>query len=497
MRICLVRPPTFVPTGETYPYNLDCIATALKNAGHDISWVDGELIAEEEISSCTSNPTLYRRLAYLLEKGKRRNSLKLLDHVYSGEKSRVRNTIIESIFADTGHSMWERIANKIYASSPDIVGLSCYSASMSSVLALVKILRDRYGLTAPIMLGGPHPSAFPEETIQKTPGVDYVVIGEGEQTVVELVDAISSGERYPKRVNGIAFRKNGNVERTGPRALITDMAELPVPGFEFAGEPYKNYVLLTSRGCPFDCHYCASKIVWGRRARYRPSESIAREIANLKLKTDVRYIRFGDDTYTLDKRHMRAVAESLAKADIKDVSYSIGSRIDTIDHEKLEILKALGVHMVSFGVETGSRRIMRMVDKNVDVGKVTPTIRMVNDAGIHTLTYFILNHPDETLADMRDTLTLMKEINRYCRLNINELNIGFPYPGTPWWNYCKDKNLLSGIDIYNNAHQYHHKQMPVVNMTRESMGTVTYVKSLVDQSERPTLIRKALGTLVN
>lgn len=496
MRFCLVRPPTFVPTGTTYPYNLDCIATALKDHGHEVSLVDGELIAEEEISLRKSSGVLDQWLSGFLGNGKRRASMRLVDHIFSKQRNGRRYETIESFFANGETSLWSKIAEKIVSASPEAIGFSCYSSSMSSTLVLIKILREKYGVDAPVILGGPHPSAFPEETLQRIPGADYMVIGEGERTVVELAKALSSGDKSPGWVDGICYRANGALKRAKPRELIRDMDELTVPAFEFAGEAYKNYVILTSRGCPFDCHYCASKVVWSRRVRYRPPKSVAQEIINLKRKANVRFLRFGDDTYTLNKRHMKGVVESLGKAGIKDISYSIGSRIDTIDHEKLEILKELPIHMISFGVETGSQRMMSVVDKNVDVRTVTPTIKMVNDAGIYTLTYFILNHPGEALSDMRDTLSLMTDISEKCRLNINELNIGFPYPGTPWWDYCKDKGLLSLIDIYGQAHKYNHQQMPAVNMTQESMTTINNIKRQIDQSERAKLIKEGLKSIL-
>jgi len=188
---------------------------------------------------------------------------------------------------------------------------------------------------------------------------------------------------------------------------------------------------------------------------------------------------------------MTGIADSLKQAGANDIALSVGSRVDTLDKEKLEILKHMNVYKISFGIETGSERIMREIDKNINLNDVVPTIKMVNDAGIATNTYFIFNHPGETLTDMQATILLIKELNKNCRLNTVELNIGFPYPATPWWNYCESKSLSSDIDFYRHSHKYNHQQIPDVNMTKEPLSTIIELKNLVERMElrHNTLVR--------
>jgi len=277
--------------------------------------------------------------------------------------------------------------------------------------------------------------------------------------------------------------------------MVRDMGELPACTFDHAGAPYNSYVILTSRGCPYNCHYCSSKVIWGRKVRYRPAELVVREVVNLKEKTGLTHLRFGDDTFTLSKKHMQSIADGLRSSGVSNLSLSIGSRIDTINEEKLDLLKQMNVTHISFGVETGSDRMVEMIDKKINLEDVVPTVRMVNNAGITTTTFFIINHAKETRADMLDTESMIMDLKKNCRLNVVEINVGFPYPSTPWWEYCKENNLLGDIDFYRFSHRYNHQQKPAVNMTLEPEETLLQVLSRINRMEMinglPVRLKKA------
>jgi magnesium-protoporphyrin IX monomethyl ester (oxidative) cyclase len=473
MRICLVRPPTFART--SYPYNIECIAMALKEAGHTVSFVDAEYIASQAMKPQISTRIFDR----------------IRSNFYLGRKMVLQNAIAGGYFSDPGGtSLWDDIIAEILKTQPDVIGFSCYSASMSSTAVIVESLRRKYQVKLPVILGGIHPTSAPKETLRMIPGADYAVVGEGEKTIVELVNSLNGNRRAVNNVKGTCFREGGQVKLAEPRELVEDLSEFPVATFEYVNPHYPGpYVILTSRGCPFNCKYCSSKNIWGKRVRFRQPVIVVREIVNLINKTGIKLVRLADDTFTLKKNHMEAVSREVKKAGLHDFNFSVGSRIDTIDKEKTDILKQLGVINITFGVETGSRRMMELIDKNVNPDVVVPTIKMVNDAGIRTHTCFMLNFPGETLADMQDTYRLAKKLVKHCRKNTISLNIGFPYPATPWWDYCQEMSLNSDIDFYRDSYKYNHQQLPAVNMTGEPLGTILTVKKQIERLELSNFIR--------
>ncbi len=389
--------------------------------------------------------------------------------------------IVDGFFSDN-YLLWDAIIERILSCQPDLIGFSCYTPSMSSTKAIIARLKDHYCVDIPIILGGIHPTAAPEETLTQVPGADIVVVGEGEHTLIDLVKAIENHENL-ENVAGLCFKKDGRLVRTQPRPLEKDLAALPLMNFDLAEPEHTEYVLMTSRGCPFSCDFCASNLMWGRGVRFRRPEDVAQEVAILR-KRGIKTILFGDDTFTLNLKHLQGIRDALRNAAIQDVVFKVLSRIDTLDEEKLTILKEMGTYHISFGVETGSPRIMQRSNKKLDINRVIPVIKMVNDAGISSQTYFIINHPEETKADMMATFSLINNLIKTCKFNTVSLNTGFPYPGTGWWTYCSERSLISKINIYEFSHRYKQQQDPPINMTSEPLATVIDMHRKIEKKAR-------------
>ncbi|MCP4157010.1 MAG: B12-binding domain-containing radical SAM protein [bacterium] len=464
MKICLVRPPVFDPDFRPYPLNIEYIYASLKKDKHDVSFVDAGRIAGKEINKKTSEKI----------SGLAKNVIQSKNQIICENIE-----MIDSLFQDENHYLWKDIAGQIVATEPDIIGFSCYTESLSSTRVIIDTIRNHFNLKVPVILGGIHPTVAPIETMERLPGVDFLVCGEGEIVVRDLVKAIERKDENLEEIKGIAYRKNGEIKINPKPGLIPDLADLPVLDFHFA-LPDHSFVILTSRGCPFNCNFCSSKHIWTKKVRYRPTDHVVREMTNLIEKIPVDSLRFGDDTFTLNKKHMIGIAEGMKREGIR-LKLSIGSRIDTIDKEKLNILKAMGVEHISFGVETGSKKIMKLIKKDVNTEEVVSKVKMVNNEGIKSTTYFIINHPEETKEDMMDSFELIKKLVKECKLNVVRLNSGFPYPGTEWWEYANDKNLVSNISFHKKPTTYNHLGPSVVNMTSESMDTLVEVKKSIDR----------------
>lgn len=475
MKICLVRPPTFVSNERVHPYNLECLSRSLTQRGHEVSLVDAELMADTELSASDDQALLQR----------------FVQRYFVKQKMVSRMGAISELFEDMRNTFFRKVVDAVLSTDPDMIGFSCYSSGMASTKRILNLLSKSGGSDRRVVLGGIHPTSVPLETMINIPEANYAAVGEGESILTELVDRIENGDVSSlSKVKGLVYRNDTNEIRFSdePCPPIT-LETLPIPEWDHAGPQYDHYAVMTSRGCAFNCSFCASKKMWGRRVRFRPANHIVPEIKNLMKKTDSRSITIADDTFTLSKSHMVKVCNEMLNAGIDDIWLSIGSRIDTIDKDKIDIAKRMGVREIAFGIESGSQRILDFVDKRIEVKNVIPTIRMVNNNGIYTNTFFMLNHPNETFKDMTDTVTLINELNSNCKLNTVTLNIGFPYPGTPWWDYCSEKGLSQLIDFYKYSYRYNHQMDPAVNMTSESIDTVLAFAKLIDKIEMNRLMR--------
>ena len=460
LKIVLVRPPTFL-FELAYPLNIEYIASSLKSDKHDTIFVDAEYFATKLFRKLFK-PNPIQKIYYGLDHKKR--------------ESRYKQSVEALFEGQTSTDYWDSIARRILSHKPDIVAFSCYSVSMTGTILIARKLK-RIAKNIPIILGGIHPTLAPEETMKKIPEIDYLVIGEGELTIKELVASLESGVPEISQVKGIAYRNNGKILQTESRQLMQSLDELPILTFDYADKYFSYYLLLTSRGCPYNCHFCASKNMFGRKVRYRSAEHIVQEIINLKTKRDVKFLRFGDDTFTLRNSHISDISNALKKEKIRDIAFAVGARIDTIDKQKIGLLKSLNVKNVSIGVESGSQRVGDSICKGINVKDVVTKVKMINDAGIFSRTFFIVNHPGETKDDMLATIDLMKKLKHVCKKNIINTNTGFPYPQTPWWTYCEKNNLISDIDFYNKSIECSQGYLPVVNMTSEPLDVLLKMRS--------------------
>jgi radical SAM superfamily enzyme YgiQ (UPF0313 family) len=363
---------------------------------------------------------------------------------------------------DSNHPMWQEITKEILRTDPDLVAFSCYSVSMTSTKYIIDLLRKN-NYKGQIWAGGIHPTTCYSEVLENIDGLNGVVIGEGEVTFREVCQAIHLGEDFSD-IKGIVYRQNGGIIVNENRPLISDMDELPIPSRTFSGRyNYIEHIVLTSRGCPFNCDYCDSKNIWTRQVRYRSSAHIIKEIKSI-ADLGMKNIQIQDDTFTLNKKHAEGVCRSIKDNKLDNIRYSVLSRADTMDDDMLSLLKNMNVDHVAFGVESGSMAVQKRMKKNLDVSKVVPTVRKTNEAGIRTATFFMMGHPEETEEEIENSLSLIRDLARYCKLNVISVNAVCPYPGTGYWEYAV-KKLGKFIDFYKESYKYYHEEKPLVNIT--------------------------------
>lgn len=313
----------------------------------------------------------------------------------------------------------EKIKREVEKVNPDVIGITAMTTYYSVALKYVEKVKELGMLT---ILGGPHITARPEESLKESK-VDFVVHGEGEKTIVELVNAIESKGDFSS-IYGIGYKNHGEIVINPERALIENLDTIPMPAWDLIlpkkyppaphGAVAKRFPvapIITTRGCPFNCAFCASKCTWKQKLRFRSAKSVVDEIELLVNEYGVRELHFEDDNFTANKNHALSICNEIIERGL-DIVWACpnGIRIDRIDRELLTKMKESGCYLLAFGIESGSQKILDEVNKKLDIDIVPKAIKMVKDAGIETWGFFIIGLPGETKETARKTIEFAKKM---------------------------------------------------------------------------------------
>ena len=333
----------------------------------------------------------------------------------------------------------EQIAGRISDFQPDLVGITTTTENRFQSFHLAALVKQIHPPVR-VILGGPHLNATAVDTLRHIESVDGVVVGEGEQTVVDLVSALRSGGTL-EGIQGLAYRRGDQVVENPRRPLIPDLDTLPLPARHL--EPWDRYDcsmevpgrgllpaanMMTSRGCPFDCNFCATPINWGRKVRGLSPERVIAEIEHLIERYRARVIWFYDDTFNYDPRRLRRICDLIRQRDL-DIRWYCEVRVDLLSKADLELMVRSGCYYIGFGVETASQRISReIIGKKVDLPKALQVVEWCREFGITANPFFIFSHPTETWTEARETIEVIERIRDRCDVSASILHI---YPGTP------------------------------------------------------------------
>ena len=348
----------------------------------------------------------------------------------------------------------EDIADRIKRWSPDIVGInvpfSGWSKAAFDVASVVKSV-DKDILT---VLDGLHPSARPMECLSN-PNVDFVVRGEAEYAMLELVGALEQGKTDElDKIEGIGFTKKGKQVLTIPRQEIQDLDSLPFPArhllpmdiyFEAVKENpirgiiRKRYaIMITSRGCPHECIFCSNHIVMGRKWRGRSPENVVDEIEQLVNTYSIKQIDFFDDNMTLIKKRAVKICDLIMERKL-DIEWYVptGVRVDTLDEELLRKMKSSGCKGIRFAPESGVQRVVtEVIKKNLDLKDVEKAVVLAKKVGIKTGIFFILGLIGETKEDMEETIKYAYKLRKLGAANFH-FSIATPLYGTELYEQAK------------------------------------------------------------
>lgn len=323
------------------------------------------------------------------------------------------------------------------AFKPQVVAISCVSQNYG--------LAQRYAALAhargiPVIIGGVHISFLPHTL---SPAMDIGCIGEGEDTIVELMHLFVTHNAFPaaglSAVPGIVYWQDGKLCQTAPRGGRADLDSLPVPDRELLPIGSHTY-LFTSRGCPYRCQFCASSRFWNN-VRFFSAERVVDEIELLINRYRVTFISFFDDLFVADKQRFFRIVELLEERKIVGtVKFSCSVRANTVTEPIARSLKRMGVVSASMGLESGNQRILSWLKgAGITVEQNYTAVRLLSQYGIMSNASFVIGSPDETREEMLDTLAFIKKSG----LGLFDVYNLTPFPGTPVWALALQRGVVS------------------------------------------------------
>jgi anaerobic magnesium-protoporphyrin IX monomethyl ester cyclase len=348
--------------------------------------------------------------------------------------ARVR--VVDLTFArDTG-----TVARALRAEPPQLVGV--HTKTLTFGRAVEVALRAR-AEGAFAVAGGPDSASRPDVYLDA--GFDAVVPGEGEETLLELAQQVARGGN-PWEVPGVIARRNGRTLRGPSRPLLRNLDALPLPAWDlvdmdrYLGEwarrtGERRAAVLTSRGCPFDCSWC-SKPTFGRTFRQQSPERVVQELTALKDRYGVDYVRFCDDVFGISRPWIEELIDRMEAARL-GLRFECLARVDLLKPDLLHRLRGVGLARVYVGVESGSQKMLDLMNRGTKLGQVERTARALRENGIRQFWFLMLGYPGETLEDIEATLQLFRRFSP----EEYSVSIAVPIPGTRFHQSVKDRLL--------------------------------------------------------
>jgi len=366
--------------------------------------------------------------AYIKERGHQANLL-FLDHFPS--KDELKQHIIDI--------------------SPDLIGFSTGSNQWQFIAQLARTVKSFFsGL---VICGGPHATLAPEKVIA-APGIDMVCVGEGEGTILDVIDAMENGSPLANIPN-LWVKENGKIRRNPPRPLIDDINSLPFPDREIFDYPYllKRYpltatLLMSGRGCPYRCPYCINHALAriyqgkGKYTRLRSPRKVCDEIEDLHQKYGLNDVLIYDDTFTYDRNWTLEFAREYRSR--FDFPFTVNVRPETVDDELLVSLRDAGLRRIIVGVEAGNERIRREVLKrNISDDALMRLFHTAHELGIRTWANTMMGMPGETPENLQETIDFVRKLAP----DQAQVMVFYPYPGTNLGDLCRKEGYVSSREV--------------------------------------------------
>ena len=339
----------------------------------------------------------------------------------------------------------------------DIVGLTAISTFAYRTKEVAKIIKEM-DKDAIVLVGGAHANTIPYDML-KHPQFDFAVVGEAEYTFLEIADAFDAGKSIPnikeeKNIGGLAFIDDDNtLVHTGARALTQNLDDIPIPArhllpmhlyktSEARANRQPSHSMMTSRGCPYPCTFCYQDL-YGKTYRGHSPQRVVDEMEDLVKNHNAREIAFWDDHFTLKKERVLEICKLIKERGL-DVPWSCVTRVDAVNPELLKEMASANCEFISYGVESGSERMLKVIKKMETKDSFRQGFKMTKEAGIKIRGYFMLGLYDETLEEMQQTIDFAKELDP----DVAGFTIWVPFPGTTDYKRAVEDGTYSGVPYW-------------------------------------------------
>ncbi|HHI96809.1 MAG TPA: radical SAM protein [Thermodesulfatator atlanticus] len=388
-------------------------------------------------------------------------------HVFSAFKlPRLAMPLLGTILRDRGHQVkvfLEELGpvDENAVKEADLVLISTITSTAPRAYAMADRFRRQYGKT--VVMGGVHVSFVPDEAIQHA---DFVLRGEGDDAIVELVEAIEAGGGFEK-ILGLTWRQNGKVIHNPPRKGVTDLDQLPIPDFSLIPgvDPKKMriYPMMTSRGCPHACIFCSVAPMFGRRYRFRAKELLLEELARIEKG---QHVFFYDDNFTAHRPRTKELLEGMIRQGFKG-SWSAQVRIDIYkDKELLELMRKSNCFLVYVGIESINPETLKTYKKGLTYQEIYEGVQVLHKYGIRIHGMFVIGADTDTPETIQATLDFAREV----RLDSAQFLVLTPIPGSVLYeNWLKEGRVFSTQwDLYDGHHVvFHPKNLTLTKLQEE------------------------------
>jgi anaerobic magnesium-protoporphyrin IX monomethyl ester cyclase len=346
----------------------------------------------------------------------------------------------------------DAFAQKVRDLSPGLALVETSTPSIDFDLETAAAIKQSSPETFVALLGS-HVTYFDRETVAENPGVDAVIRGEFEYTAADLGLALQDGGNL-SGVQGITYRDDdGDVRRNPDRPLFEPLDRMPFPARHIVqGEGYRAGIysggyptaMVSSRGCPYRCTFCLwPDVLYGHKFRARGAANVVGEIEEAVRVHGHDEIYFDDDTFTIDRQRVMDVCRMIQERGLeREVEWIAQCRVDTVDREMLEAMKAANCGYILFGVESGSPEMLKKMKKGITLDRVRQAFKLTREVGIKTQAFFLFGMPGETQETIQETIEFAKEINA----SSTQFAIAIPHPGTALYEECKANGWLTSED---------------------------------------------------
>lgn len=309
------------------------------------------------------------------------------------------------------------------------VGITSMVANHGNCMRLAKALKESFP-EIKVIFGGPQASFIPEE-ILKSGYVDIVCMLEGEETIIDLMNTLSKNDGLEK-VNGIAYAENGKIHINAKRTFISELDKIPFPAWDLFS--LKDYIepglILSGRGCPYQCIFCAASAFSGAKYRMRSPGNVVDEIEYIHTQYGINYMFIADDTFTAVKKHALDICSEIKRRKL-DISWEAEVRANTIDDEIAKEMAKAGCVHVQIGAESGDNGILKKVKKNITTHTIENAVKIMLKNGISVVCSFIIGHPFDTYESVQRTIAFAVKLRKLSQFSTCKFALLTPLPGTP------------------------------------------------------------------